>query len=152
MSRIWLDATAPTTARRLWLVICRSAGAAAASRRENPKDRIEHLRYFTVPCRELPCSRRRRLRTWAAAGEVIAHWSTRASTGLVEALLLLIAIVLLRLAIRELWLADFAAAVLIAIIVGGLRPEAAVLLPAWLTFMWLLRRFGLRHRCASSWS
>src|SRR5205823_11843257 len=65
------------------------------------------------------------------AGEVIAHWSSRASTGLVEALLLLITIVLLRLAIRKLWLADFAAAVLIAIIVGGLRP---VWLPAWLTF------------------
>jgi serine/threonine-protein kinase len=77
------------------------------------------------------------------AGDLIAHWSPYARQGLIEAVLLLIAIVLLRLAIRKLWAADLAAAILIALLVGGPRPQAVVLLPAWLGFMWLLRNFGL---------
>jgi serine/threonine-protein kinase len=76
-------------------------------------------------------------------GELLSHWAGSMLGGLVEALLLLVAIVLLRFAIRKLWLADLAAAILIAIIIGGPRPQAVVLLPAWLSFMWLLRRFGL---------
>ncbi|HEX5110636.1 MAG TPA: serine/threonine-protein kinase [Vicinamibacterales bacterium] len=78
-----------------------------------------------------------------SAGQTLSLWSSRAGTGLAEAALLLIAIVLFRLWIRKLWLADLAAAILIAILVGGLRAEALVLLPAWLSIMWLLRRFGL---------
>jgi hypothetical protein len=78
-----------------------------------------------------------------SGGDTISLWSARARGGLAEAGLLLIAIVLCRLAIRRLWIADLLAATLIAILIGGLRPEAAVLLVAWLSFMWLLRKFGL---------
>jgi hypothetical protein len=77
------------------------------------------------------------------AGRLIAHWPSEAMGGLFEAVVLLIAIVLLRLAIRKLWLADLLAAAALAFWIGGLRPQAVVLLPAWLGFMWLLRRFGL---------
>jgi hypothetical protein len=76
-------------------------------------------------------------------GELISFWAGAAWGGIAEALAFLIAVVLLRLAIRRLWIADFAAAVLLSILVGGPRLQAAMLIVAWLGFMWLLRRFGL---------
>jgi serine/threonine-protein kinase len=76
-------------------------------------------------------------------GELISYWSYHAWGSLLEGVVLLVAIVLLRLAIRKMWAADLAAAVVLAVLIAGPRPQAAVLLPAWLGFMWLLRRFGL---------
>jgi hypothetical protein len=51
--------------------------------------------------------------------------------------------VLLRLVIRRLWVADLIAVMILAVGVSDFRQQAAVLLPAWLAFLWLLRRFGL---------
>jgi serine/threonine-protein kinase len=77
-------------------------------------------------------------------GEMLASWSSGALEGVTGSLALLAGLTLFRSAIKTMWLADFAAAVMMgsAIGVNAGAPSGAIATIEFLMLLWMLRRLG----------
>ncbi len=90
---------------------------------------------------------RQQIDSIGSASQLAGAWFQRGQNGFLLALALLLMVVLLRLLLQNVWIADLGAAVLLVIVVstlsGGISAQAAPFFTITsLVWMWVLRRFG----------
>lgn len=79
-------------------------------------------------------------------GALVGDWMLRTQQGLAFGMLLMVMVVLLRLAVRKLWLADLLAGTVVVLILAGANAPFLTYFGMgvpWLSFMWFVRRFGV---------